>query len=280
MATPVPNQFSQIPVQGQMDLEFNGSTIAAQVDAAQATSLVAGQAVKLATTSGGLPKVIALAANTDQAFGFVARNLKDASYAAYSNMTIAQFGSAMWMTAGAAITRGSSVEVANSTTTVITNAGVNPVVGYALDTAVNNGDLIRVAIQAPYSAQSTNLTQRVQQVQVTALLAEINAGKTIIPAVAGQAITVLDYTARVSGAFATGTGVILESSNATPVVVTTILEAALTNNAINLPASANNTLGAGFATKMGVGDGLVVANSGSAQTGGTSIVFTITFMQA
>ncbi len=146
-----PNQFEQTSVQGQLDLEYQGSVISAQVDAAQATALVAGQPVKMATTPGGLPKVVALAADTDVSFGFAARNPKDSDYAALERVEIAQFGSAMWMTAGAAIARGAQVEVVSATNKVITTGGVNPIVGYALDTATADDDLIRVVIQSPYN---------------------------------------------------------------------------------------------------------------------------------
>ena len=90
----------------------------------------------------------------------------------------------------------------------------------------------------------------------------------------------LNYVARVTGAFTTGTAVILQSTNVTPVLVTTLAEAALTNGAILTPGSANTTLGAGFATPLGSGDGLKVVNSGSNQAGGTSILFSITYDQA
>lgn len=274
------NQFAQTPIQGQMDLEgFGSNVIAAQVDNAQATALVAGQAVKMATTAGGVPKVIGLAANTDQALGFIVYNLKDISYVANESVEMALFGSVMYMTAGGAITRGASVEVVQASSKVITTGGVNPVAGFALDKALADGDLIRVYIQAPFAQVNSNLNNATKTITVSATLAEINAGKTLIPGVAGQAITVVNYTARVTGAFATGTAIILESTNAAPVVVSTIAEAALTNGAIMVPSSANNTLGAGFGAAVGVADGIKVVNSGAAQTGGTSVAFTFTYLQ-
>lgn len=151
------NQFGQTPVQGQMDLSIGSSVISARVSPNQATALIAGQAVKLDTTvAGGSPAVKALAANTDVTFGFVVRNIKDASRPTNSNLELALNGSVMYMTAGAAITRGSKLEVVYTTNKVITNAGTNPVVGYAFDTAAADGDLIRVYIttQSYASAQT------------------------------------------------------------------------------------------------------------------------------
>lgn len=279
MTTPNINQFAQSTVQGQIDLEFQGSVVSAQVDAAQVTALVAGQAVKLATTNGGTPKVIGLAANSDQSFGFVVRNLKDANFPAVARCEVALFGSVMYMTSGGAITRGTSVEVVQSTSKVIASGGTNPVVGFAYDGATAADQLIRVFIQAPFSAVDSALTNRAQIKTISATLAEINAGKVLIAGVAGQKITVVDYAARVTGNFAAGTAIILESNNGTPVLVTTLAEAGLTDGALLRPSSANTTLGAGYSAPLGTGDGLQVVNSGSAQTTGTSVSFTLTYVQ-
>lgn len=272
------NQFDMAPVPGQLDLETQGNIITGQVDAAQVTPLVPGQAVKMATTSGGVPKFLSLAANTDQTFGFVVRNLKDASDAAYANFEVALNNSVIWLVAGAAITRGAAVEVVASTSKVITSAGVNPVVGTAFDTASVNGDLIRVLVQVPGTAATA--TGAAQQLTVTASLAEINAGKILIPGLTGKSINLSNYTARVTGTFATGTAVVLESTNGTPVIVSTIAEAGIAGTTVIGPYESHTTLGAGFAVPLGVGDGLKIVNSGSAQTGGTSIQFTFNFTQS
>lgn len=273
------NQFDLAPVQGQLDLLGPTTVITGQVDAGQATALVAGQAVKMATTNGGVPKFVALTANTDKAFGFVCRNIKDVNDPTYSNFELAINDSIMWMTAGGVITRGANVEVVYTTNKVIASAGVNPVVGIALDGAPNgNGDLIRVIIKSP---TITGTTAAVQTVDVVATLAQINAGLVLIPGQTGQKITVLNYIGRVVGTFATGTGVFLESNNGTPVVVSTILTADIAGSGLIGPTSTNTTLGAGWGAALGSGDGLQVIKDGAtALTGGTSIEFTITYKQA
>lgn len=271
------NTFQMAPFQGEMDLIFPGNTFTGQVDAAQATALVAGQAVKMATTSGGVPKFLALAANTDQAFGFVSRNLKDLTYSASSFFEIAIKDSVMWMTAGAAITRGANVEVVYTTTKVITSAGVNPIVGFAIDTATADGDLIRIWIKTP---SSVGVTAAAQTLVVTATLAELNAGKTLIAGQTGKAITLSNYILRVNGAsFAGGTNIILESTNGTPVVASTVAEAGLVTTAVLGPFSANTTLGAGFGIALGSGDGLKVVSTGT-HTTATGITFTLDYIQA
>lgn len=156
------NQFAMTAVQGQMDLQVPGTVISCQVDAAQVTALVPGQAVKLATTAGGVQKVIALAANTDYTFGFVARDSKDSSYAANTRLQVAINNSVMYMTAGALIARATSgrptaLEVVYSTNKVITSAGINPIIGWTMDYAAADGDLIRVYIITPAIMQPITL---------------------------------------------------------------------------------------------------------------------------
>ena len=273
------NQFAQSAIVGQLDLRDHSNVITCQVDAAQATALVAGQFVKLATTSGGLPKIIATSANTDSSFGVVVRNLKDQNFPLLSQVEVAQFGSVIFLTSNGAIVRGASVEmVAAAPGQVVTSGGVNPVCGYALDTGVD-GQLMRVVIQSPYAAVDSALNGKTQTAIIVATLAQINAGKVLIAGASGQKITVVDYIARVAGNFAAGTSIELESTNGTPVAVSTIAEAALTDGAILTRSSASTTLGAGFGAQLGSGDGLQIVNNGSAQTTGTSVTLTITYTQ-
>lgn len=275
MVNPNINSFAMTAYQGQVDLQYHGSVITAQVDSTQTGTLVAGQAVKLTTTAGGVPKVVGCTANDDPVWGFVTRNLKDASYAANAMLEIGLPGTVIYMTATGAITRDAKVIIDATDVEVAPADGVTPTIGYALDTAVNTGDIIRVFTEKNSAAGGDSRTYN-----GVVTLAQINAGLVLIPGITGQKITVTSYVARVVGAFTTGTSVELESTNASPVAVTTLAEAGLTNGALLLPSSANTTLGAGFAVPLGSGDGLQVVNNGSAQAGGTSIQFTITFQQA
>lgn len=150
------NQFNISQVQGSLDLQ-NGVVLSCVVDAAETTQIVAGQAVKLATTGGGTPKVLALTANTQGTFGFVVRNLKDVSRGAGETLEVAIKGSVMYMTAGEAINPAQMVEVVYTTNKVIVSDGVNPIVGMALDKASADGDLIRVLIETPSVVQPITL---------------------------------------------------------------------------------------------------------------------------
>lgn len=276
------NQFTEAPVLGQIDLGgFGSNVISARVDNAQATPLVAGQPVKLATTGGGIPSVVALTANTDAAFGYVVYNVKDINYPANSRLEIAIEGSVEFLNSGGAITRGAAIENVYTTPgNVITSGGVNPASGIALDGATGANQLTRIYIKTPSIAAAAGGAAFVKTATVTATLAQINAGLVLIAGAGSQKITVLNVVNRVTGTFATGTSVELESTNASPVAVLTYLEAAIGGSTVLYPSSANVTSGAGMGAQLGAGDGLQVVNNGTAQTGGTSMTFTITYTQA
>lgn len=268
------NQFAQQPILGQLDLETQGTVVTVRVSSNQATALVAGQAVFVENSAGGVPAVLA-AVQGGQVDGFIGRNLKDQTFPATARAEMAMDDSIMWLNSGGAIARFGKVEAQIATPgNVVASGGVNQVVGIAFDQATAANQLIRVLLRVPSTASaggSKNLT-------VTATLAQINAGLVLIPAIAGKIITVNDFIERVNGNFATGTSVVLQSS-ATSVVVETTAEAGLVNNAILSFGSANVTAGAGYGAPLPVGEGLSVANVGAAQTAGVSITFNISYTQ-
>lgn len=143
------NQFKQTVQKGSLDLTINPTVFSVQVDAAQATALVPGQLVKLASTAGGIPKVVASAAATDGHFGVVRYNIKDATFAAGAICEVASGYSVIVMEAGAAITRGANVMYAANQKVVTAATTGNIIVGVALDAAAADTDLIRVLLQMP-----------------------------------------------------------------------------------------------------------------------------------
>lgn len=271
------NQFAQTAVLGQADLEFNGSVISAATSVNQATALVAGQFVKVENSVGGVPKVLALAAATDGVAGVVLRNLKDASFPASARLELGLEGTVVWLNSQGAIARWSNVEAVFATNgNVAASGGINPVVGFAFDEATAANQLIRVFLRTPVGVSGNSA---LKTINVTATLAQINAGLVIIPGISGRQITVTNFIERVVGAFASGTSVALQS-DATSVVVETTAEAGLTNGAVLTAApTANVTLGAGFGTALPAGEGLKVVNNGAAQTVGTSIQYTVSYAQ-
>lgn len=147
-----PNQFAEEPLLGMVDLATNFNTIAAQVDASETGTLYAGSPVKVVDSAGGVPKVIAITAVTDEVFGYINYDIKSRSFVAGSMCEISQQGNVMFLYAGAAIARGVRV-----VPTLITNGGVvaasgsggERIVGFALDKASAAGDVIRVKLLCP-----------------------------------------------------------------------------------------------------------------------------------
>jgi len=150
------NTFGMSPILGQNDLRFNGNTLECQFDPAGSGTLVAGQAVKWSTVSGGVPKVVPSTATSDVCAGFVNYNIKNASYVAGDQLQISMSGNVIYAYAALAVSRGQQLTSLPSGVSGGTVGGVIPVtgssglpiVGWALDSAVI-GSLMRVFVQTP-----------------------------------------------------------------------------------------------------------------------------------
>jgi hypothetical protein len=140
------NQFDQVAILGMSDLRFNVGTLSCQVDSSQATALVAGAVVKVVDSAGGVPKVAAVAADGDEAFGVVMYSIKDAQFPAGARVEIAGLNSVVFMQATAAIARGARVQATAATPGgVATVASTKHIIGQALDKAAS-GALVRVQL--------------------------------------------------------------------------------------------------------------------------------------
>lgn len=146
---------------------------------------------------------------------------------------------------------------------------------YVMKANATTGVLTAVAINASTTTITADNTEALFSYNVTATLAEINAGKVIVPAKTGKKIRVTGYIARSVGAFGANTSVDLESTTS-HTKVTAIARAGLTDGAILMPSSTNTTLGAGFGADLESGESLSVVNVGSTATTATSMTFTVT----
>lgn len=144
------NQFGMSVVKGQMDLRFNQNMISCEIDSSSAGGLIAGQPVKLVDSAGGIPKIVELAADTDEVFGFINYDLRRATFGAYDKVEVAALrGNIMYMEAASAIARGAPVMCVLSGVKVDDLTSGKTCIGRALDKAANAGDLIRVVIDLP-----------------------------------------------------------------------------------------------------------------------------------
>ncbi len=142
------NQFNQSTIQGALDLKFGGAVVSCQVDVTTAGNLVPGTAVKVVDSAGGVPKVVEIAADSDEVFGFLCYDIKQPNFDAYAPVEVALVngGACMFMTASAAIARNAVVCPVISGVKVKTSAGGGRDVGRAYDKAAIDGDLIRVLL--------------------------------------------------------------------------------------------------------------------------------------
>lgn len=150
------NAFSQASQLGMLDQYFDYNTVPVMVDVSQATPLFAGCAVKIVDSAGGIPKVVACSANSDEVFGFVNYDQKSISFAAGQTCEISQAGNVLYLYATGAIARGVQVSL-----DLTTNGGVraasghtgDDIVGWAFDKAVAAGALFRVRVSVPSFAK-------------------------------------------------------------------------------------------------------------------------------
>lgn len=109
-------------------------------------------------------------------------------------------------------------------------------------------------------------------------VAAVNAGTCIPLALAtGRTISVMNFDIVATGSAATCTGVKLEDTNGTPVVIATLAAATLTSGAHNVPLTA--TLGVGFGAGSGltVSQGVQIAVNGSGCTTTTAFQYAISY---
>ncbi len=109
-------------------------------------------------------------------------------------------------------------------------------------------------------------------------VASVNASTCVpLALVSGRTISVMNFDIVAAGSAATCTGIKLEDTNGTPVVIATLAAATLTSGAHNVPLTA--TLGVGFGAGSGltVSQGVQIAVNGSGCTTTTAFQYAITY---
>lgn len=155
-ASPNPNQFTQSNFLGTLDLAFNPGVLSVQFDPVSGTgTITGGMALKWATTStGGAPRVLISTAQADVVAGFAIYNFKDQSFSPGQYLEMAIADSVIYLYATAAMNRGTNVVSLPAAVAGGCNGGVQavtgssgfPIVGYLLDVASANGQLVRVML--------------------------------------------------------------------------------------------------------------------------------------
>lgn len=147
------NQFAQTPTLGMIDLRFPYNSVSVLIDASQVGSLYAGSPVKMVDSSGGVPKVVGIAADTDEVLGFINYDVKTVAFTAGMPAEISMGGNVVYLYSTAAIARGSRVVPAIAITVggvaPVTGSSAKRIVGWAYDKATAAGQLIRVMLETP-----------------------------------------------------------------------------------------------------------------------------------
>lgn len=111
-------------------------------------------------------------------------------------------------------------------------------------------------------------------------IADINSGSVIVLP-DGRTIVVDDVQmTAIGGAVGGTTGVYLEDTNSSPVIVFEFLAAALTENAVVRAGAANTTIGAGWGVPLTAGKGLKVVKHGNDLTTATHVIVTVHYHYA
>ena len=148
MVTPLnTNQFSQVAIRGERDLQIqNSGVITGKISASQATALNPGDYVKLDTASGSVPSFIAAAVG-DDAIGPIVYDAKRSEFNAGDVVSVAYHGGpVLFLEASGTIAAGAKIEDAGSG--AVQTITSNPLRGIALDPATN-GLLLRVITRNP-----------------------------------------------------------------------------------------------------------------------------------
>lgn len=147
-------------------------------------------------------------------------------------------------------------------------------VAFAVSSGVDN-DVIDVFVLPPGTFVSGGSTLNGPVfIQVTATLAQVNAGTELLPGITGRKIYLNGFTAMPNGSFAAGTTIVLEDST-TGTDFASFAQAQLTDNALLVPAATGVTLGTAYGDGGAAGEGLTVNKTGSDFTTATDIKFNL-----
>lgn len=151
------NVLAQSPIVGMIDLRFPYNTISVIVDVSQATVMFPGQAVKIVDNADGVPKVVAVSANSDEVVGFINFDTKSVSFQAGEPCEISMAGNVMYLLSTGAISRGVlcqlDISQVGGVAASVGSSGAD-IVGWALDKAPAAGTLIRVHLRTPSFAKA------------------------------------------------------------------------------------------------------------------------------
>lgn len=135
-------------------------------------------------------------------------------------------------------------------------------------------------LASAFGLQRGATSQIVHNLKATVTLAQLNAGATLLADESGVTIRPLSICATAAGDFLSGTAAVVKDSNSSAITICTFAQANLTNGAKLKDGETGATRGAGVCGDLTAGKGIVVAKTGAAFTGGTSITFDIQYTRS
>ena len=144
------NQFAPTSeIKGRLDLQANLDSYAGLVDSTQATALKPGDPVAIVSTSTKLPHFVKATVGS-VVMGFVKWTAKKSQYAAGDMVEVSYANDVMYMEANGAVNAGVAVNIDDLTNVRVAAAGAaKSIIGYSMESAASQGELIRVRITAP-----------------------------------------------------------------------------------------------------------------------------------
>lgn len=108
-------------------------------------------------------------------------------------------------------------------------------------------------------------------------LAELIAGKTLLVGKSGRTIRIKNFLFKMNGSFTTLTDMRLSTTEASPTLLLTIVQAQMGDAVIHALTLGTHTVAAAVYADLALGTGLQVTQTGTTAAGGTSIDFQIEF---
>lgn len=156
---------------------------------------------------------------------------------------------------------------------------INTKLGVSTTTATSAAIAAALTSYSTTTQMNAAIADRLRVAHVTATRAEINAGKALIPAVAGKQVVVVGFTAKTTGDFSGGDGTaVVVQSSATDVAIQTIAKAGLTDGAYFVDDDGTNLTRGSMGVALVAGEGVEVVGTGDPLSAGTSITFNLTYL--
>jgi hypothetical protein len=272
------NQFSMTALKGKIAAGPNGNTISVQLYAGSVATLYPGDFVTLIDATA-TTIIVEKAAVTDGNLMCVLASPKKDSFTALDVFEVALPGSIVNLESAAAIVRGADVEFVISGIKVQTSAGTSTIVGVALDKASGSGKLVRILLKGTLAMTATFTSGTINAMAIGGITpaagaftslsntlgitgpntaygvftkrsrlttSAMNAGATLVAAVAGKKLRLIDCKIIAYGgnaaATANATAIAITGTQTTGVALFTVALAQLTRSAVNRVGTASTTV--------------------------------------